>query len=308
MLLRGRARRHEGNWLVSFFLVNAQQKPSALRDSAWLFQVELILAGAQADVPVFLPRPDTVSGGDDADRREQRRLAMAHRLTPEFATGHGAGVQVTAAPGDPMRAIQVRTESVPSYEVPFTDVPDADSDDDLPGLRDLVLDMKQLSETPDLASCLTPLVTAYRDWIQAQEDTLTQPDRHLSGYQQDAKDALKSARTAAERIQAGIDLLDTDPLAQQAFCFANRAMHLQRVHIKAAEGRAKNRSLPLDQAAADADIPRNRSWRPFQLAFVLLNLPSLDRPRAPRTSAGSTAPPTCCSSRPVAARPRPTSA
>jgi hypothetical protein len=289
VLLRGRARRHDGNWLISLFLVNAQPKPSALRDSAWLFQVELTLTGPQAETPVFLPRPGTVSGGDDADRKEQRRLAMAHRLTPEFAVGHGAGVHITTAPGNPMRATQVRTESVPSYEVPFTDVPDADSDDDLPGLRSLVLDMKELAERPDLTADLTPLVTAYRGWIDAQEATLTEAERHLSGYQQDARDALKAARRAAARIQAGIDLLSADQQAQQAFRFANRAMHLQRVHIKATEARAKNRNLPLDQAAAEADIPRNRSWRPFQLAFLLLSLPALTDPEHPERAAGSTA-------------------
>src|SRR5579859_4860370 len=62
VVARGRARRHDGNWLVSVFIVNAQPRPSSLRDSAWLFQVELALT-EQDDGPVFLPRPDTVSGG-----------------------------------------------------------------------------------------------------------------------------------------------------------------------------------------------------------------------------------------------------
>jgi hypothetical protein len=113
VVLRGRARRHHGDWLVSLFLVNAQQKPQGRGDAYWLFQVELKLATPNNE-PAFLPRPESVSGGDTADRAEQRRLAMAHRHTPEFATGHGAAVHVTTADGDPMRAIEVRTESVPS--------------------------------------------------------------------------------------------------------------------------------------------------------------------------------------------------
>ena len=290
VLLRGRARRHDGNWLVSLFLVNAQPKPPALRDTAWLFQVELTLKGQEGN-PVFLPRPDTVSGGDQADRAEQRRLAMAHRQSPEFAVGHGAGVHVTTAPDTPMRAIEVRTESVPTYEVPFTDVPSATADPDLAGLADLVLDMKELGERTghDLVGGLTPLVTAYRDWIDAQEATLSDPGRHLNGYQSDAREAIKAARRAADRIAAGIELLTTDAQAQEAFRFANRAMHLQRIHIKAAEARVKNGNLFLDQAVADADVPKNRSWRPFQLAFLLLNLPALTDPAHPERAADSTA-------------------
>lgn len=122
VVLRGRARQHRGDWLVSLFLVNAQHKPSGRGDAYWLFQVEFKLTAPDRE-PVFLPRPESVSGGDAADRAEQRRLAMAHRHAPEFATGHGAAVHVTTVPGDPMRAVEVRTEAVPSCEVPFTDVP-----------------------------------------------------------------------------------------------------------------------------------------------------------------------------------------
>src|SRR5580704_17693935 len=161
---------HDGNWLVSIFLVNAQPPPSSLRDSAWLFQVELALTGPDG-AAVFLPRPDTVTGGDEADKEEQRRLAMAHRWCPEFATGHGAGVHVTSAEDNPMRAVEIRTSAVPSYEVPFTGVPEPGADPDLPLLADLVLDMKELAERDDesLIAGLAPLVSAYRAWI-AQQD------------------------------------------------------------------------------------------------------------------------------------------
>jgi hypothetical protein len=290
VVVRGRARRHDGNWLVSLFLVNAQPRPSSLPDSAWLFQVELTLTGP-GDEPVFLPRPDTVSGGDQADKAEQRRLAMAHRWYPEFATGHGAGVHVTIAPDDPMRATEIRTAVVPSHEVPFTGVPEPGTDQDLPGLADLVLDMKELSERDSgaLTTGLTPLVTAYREWIDQQEVTIGDPARHLSGYKPDAADAVAAARRAADRIERGLHLLATSQDALQAFQFANRAMYLQRLHTMAAEARGKKPELTLDQAADGVDKPENRSWRPFQLAFLLLNLPALTDPAHPERSDGGSA-------------------
>ncbi|MDE0116455.1 MAG: hypothetical protein OXT07_07535 [bacterium] len=42
--------------------------------------------------------------------------------------------------------------------------------------------------------------------------------------------------------------------------------------------------MTLREAIADADEPDNRSWRPFQLAFFLLRLPSLTDPAHPERS------------------------
>jgi len=57
------------------------------------------------------------------------------------------------------------------------------------------------------------------------------------------------------------------------------------VHTVAAELRRKDPALKLADAVERADVAERRSWRPFQLAFVLLNLPALADPLHPeRTS------------------------
>jgi hypothetical protein len=236
-------------------------------------------------------RPESISGGDQADKAEQRRLAMAYRGCPEFAIGHGTGVHATAADGDPMRAVEIAMAAVPTYEIPFTDAPRPGSDPDLPWLDDLVLDMRRLAEleVPDLLAGLTPLAAGYRTWIDEQEARIGDPANHLSGYADDAADALAAARRAADRIEAGIELLSQDETALAAFRFANRAMYLQRVHTLAAEARARDDALSLDEAVAGVDEPKNYSWRPFQLAFVLLNLPGLADPAHPDRADTTTA-------------------
>src|SRR5260370_9834398 len=51
----------------------------------------------------------------------------------------------------------------------------------------------------------------------------------------------------------------------------NKAMWQQRIHTLYAEERRRGQSRPL----GEKDRQENRSWRPFQLAFILLNLPAL---------------------------------
>src|SRR5262249_25723173 len=212
-------------------------------------------------------------------------------MSPEFAVGHGTGVHVIHADDDPMLAVEIATAAMPAAEVPFTSAPEPGTDPDLPWLDELVLDMKRLAELdlPDLVAGLTPLAAGYRAWIDRQEGRIADPACHLAGYVQDAADALAAARRAADRIEGGIQLLAEDETGLAAFRFANRAMYLQRIRTMAAEARTKDAHLSLDEALGAVDEPRNHSWRPFQLAFVLLNLPALAEPAHPERADDGTA-------------------
>ncbi len=279
IVVRGRVRRYEDDWLISLFLVNGQKDTRG--PGNWIFQAGLTVQGP-TETAAFKPRKDAVSrGGDPADRAEQRALAMTYRYHPEFAVGHGTGVHAVADQADPLRAVEISTVAAPSYEVPFTDVPhpDTEGDEDLAELRDLVVDMKSLAEldAQTLRDSLMPLVVGYRAWIERTRRQIDDPDARLEGYEGEARENLRRAGVAADRIESGIALL-ADGSALDAFRFANRAMCLQRVHTIAAAARRRAPGTTLAEAVERADVPGNRSWRPFQLAFLLLNLPALADP------------------------------
>lgn len=281
IVVRGRARRHEGSWLVSLFLVNGQEdRPGSAH---WMFQASMTVTVADGPAP-FLPRRSVEPAGGDRD--ERRTLAMTYRFHPEFAVGHGTGVHAVPDPADPRRAVRVSTTATPTYEVPHTDVPvprgDA-RDEDLPELTELVLDMHELGTLAPgpLRAALLPLVAGYRSWIERQRASVDDPASGLDGYRSEATENMRRAAEAADRIQAGIDLLRDDPEARDAFRFANRAMRHQRIHTIAAGERRRSPTLSLAEAVNEADVPKNRSWRPFQLAFLLLNLPALADPAHP---------------------------
>jgi hypothetical protein len=278
VIIRGRVRHNGGDWMVTAFLVNTQEEEGKRRDEAWLLQVQLGACAADGSSAVF--RRPSADGDPVAEGSEAAALAMAYRDHVEFAVGHGTGVHATRSTKDPTQAVRVETTAVPSYEVPRTDPPSPTDFPDVPQLGDVELDMAQLAvlEQDALLERLRPLVTAYRTWIGLERARIGDPVARLGGFEQTAADALAGCAHAADRIEAGIDLLATEPLAAEAFRFANRAMWQQRVHTLAAEARRKDPNLSLAEAVDDADEPRNRSWRLFQLAFVLLNLPSLFNP------------------------------
>lgn len=287
MVLRGRVRRFEQDWLVSLFLVNTSPAERQSQAQHWVFQAELAATGP-AGTAVFLPRFEPGAGGDGADRDEQRRLAMAYRFNPEFAVGHGAGVHAVAAPDDRMAATTVRTAAAPQYDIAQTDAPSVELDPDLPELAGLMVDMKALAEagSEELRAGLMPLVTGYRTWIARSAERIGGEGEQLTGFAVEAREVLKKARSAADRIEAGIELVVRDPDAFRAFGFANSAMYRQRVHTRAAAARRRNSDLELEAAVSREDVPRNRSWRPFQLAFLLLNLSALTEPAHAERSTG----------------------
>ncbi len=292
VVLRGRATRSDrGPWLVTVFLSNEQEQVDRNKDGRWLFQAKLGLVAADA-APVFLGR-DAVFGappaGPESERAEVARLDLQYRDVVEFAVGHGVGTRTEVNEADPHRADAVWTAVIPEHQVWRTEAPRPEH---VPQLAGLVTDMKALSELEpdDLRSALLPLAAGYRTWLDGEEARIGDPAARIEGHEAAARQVLADARKVADAIETGIDLVCNDPDALDAFRFANQAMGKQRVHSVAIERRRGHAKLSLRDALSDADVPKNRSWRPFQLAFVLQCLPSLTNPsHVERSQAGGLA-------------------
>jgi hypothetical protein len=259
-----------GDRLVTLFLVNKQTSPDQNRDAAWVFQPELVVRDAE-DRPVFRRRP---SGATDDGDREREALEMIYRDHVEFAVGHGVSVHATPSEDDPVRAVEIRTVTVPEYEVPITETPGR-ADEDRAAMRRMtdegLLDMTRLAEMSreELLAALEVLTDDYATWIGdlregAADDT----------HQASAASAMDRCEEVLERLREGAEALRVDDAALEAFRFANHAMALQRVRSEYSRLRRRGEDPALDEV----DVPRNRSWRPFQLAFVLLSIPALADP------------------------------
>lgn len=254
----------------SVFLVNRQDEPTEKRDEGWLFQPEIVLEARDGSA-IFCARPshELPEAGALADD-ELRTMAMLYRDRVEFASGHGVAVHAEVSAEDPCRAVRLETRIVPSFEVAQQSAAGAT---DEAALKDLVLDMKELAETSRaaLGAKLRSLPDAYKAWIERQRHRIGKPEARLEGFEKEARDALRACERTLDRIRHGLALLATNEQAAEAFRFANRAMWKQRVHSTYAEKRRRGENATIEQI----DTPENRTWRTFQLAFILLNLDSI---------------------------------
>ena len=270
----GKIRRLDNkDWIISLFLVNAQHEPNKLRDHAWLFQPELIVSSPDSsnrDIFLRKPLPVSIKNPYRLIHQENQAMAMLYRHQVEFAVGHGVSVRAETTENNTRRAFCLATNFVPTYEVAKTTPP---TEAEIPQLTGLVLDMQKLSqaEAKELPTYLNPLVTAYSTWIEQQQQRINDRAEELTEYEDVAKNALANCQQTLERIQAGITVLQNNPQAVEAFQFMNNAMWQQRIHSIYAEKKRRGEKLKLE----DIDLPKNRSWYPFQLAFILLNLPSV---------------------------------
>ncbi len=267
IFLEGRIRKGDGNWIVTLFLVNRDRSPDPDErpekdPRRWIFQAEIEVRasdGAANFIRHGVRRPEDP---------EREILQMLYRNEVEFAVGHGVATHATLAEGRRDRAISLSTRWIPWYDVAQTETP---SVEDWPGLAELELDMQSLAELPDveLFATLRVLTREYEAWIEKQQARVDAGE--LAVHEGAAKSVLGKCTYTLGRLSDGIEVLESEADALEAFRFANLAMATQRRRSIFALKRRRGEEVVLDE------IERPK-WRAFQLAFLLLNVPALVDP------------------------------
>lgn len=259
--------------LVEVALCNDRETPRKIPVNAWLYQTRLYVDAGGADV--FLPVRDVLEDARPERDVELRRLNLQYRNRLEFAVGRTCSVDWHAETGA-RRATKVWTTWLPTSETPQTTAEEIET---------ATLDMTVLAkaDTDALRAGLEPIVTGYATWLDAQEAEATALPTHL---QEDAAELVDEARDIQAQLAAGLEHLLADAEALRCFRFMNTVMADQRIQSQVAALRAKEPGL--SRAAARARVlgvgPRAHSWRTFQLAFILMQLPLLTDPAAPARS------------------------
>ncbi|WP_238324988.1 helicase-related protein [Paenarthrobacter nicotinovorans] len=240
---------------VTVVLRNTQPKPDPTSDKD-------VACWFQAGLSVFTEKPALVDRSklrttlpSDPDLASSELLYRNHMV---FGAGHGCAVDVKASDVDGRLCQRVTTTFVPRQDVHRS----------MAGVSSANLSLSFMGSATreDVVAQLNLLANDYASWIAASTDSVTadgqnQVPPHLRSV---ATDHMGQAANAHDRIRAGIQLLVDDEKAFEAFQLANQAMHLQR-----------SRQDWVRNGAKGEFVPGNQAWRPFQIAFILINLPSV---------------------------------
>lgn len=230
-----------------------------------IYQCEVSIASPEG-VKSILAYPEF----DTLTDQESQSLNMLYRDHRSYAMGHGCAAN-WSEPDNTGRCLAAWSENMPRFELAPT-VPNQ-----LKGIPLLMDDMSKGNTQSIMAIC-EKLCCKYSDWIDMIESTARSlPEKHSVA----AHRHIGACRTALKRMKEGVSLL-ADQKCLQAFRWANEAMLEQQKRYKISTDFKRdwvpqpNNNLKLrsefdmpDFAALDIKVGE---WRPFQLAFILMNI------------------------------------
>ena len=258
--------------LITFTLKNCQQQKSKRSSNLeCFFQCGFSVLDANGGFP-FIPYYERPHNQGDTEALSLQ-LLYQHRQT--FAIGHGCAPEWSESKNG--RADRIWTEVLPTYDLKPV----------LPTqIEGLKLSMNDLASdnSGSILSLCRRLADQYEDWIVEKEKTIGSNSVLSFELKATAQTHMEHCRTCLLRMREGIELLQGNSDVMRAFRLMNEAMLMQQIHyaISSQSTRSwvnKSGSLKIERVfeKPSYDDPE-RVWRPFQLAFILMNLKAIADP------------------------------
>ena len=187
--------------------------------------------------------------------------------------GRGRGCAATWGETVDGRTDFVKSDFIPQYEFPGVSASLEGFDKYFFSMRDLSVKTKKDA----ILNKLTILANAYETWIQNK--LINDPKMADPAFSNKiGLGAIAKCADALNRIREGIDLIAHDEIAFDAFCFMNRCMILQRNISNYARKHGKGIECNFADFVDRKNPDNNFGWRPFQIAFILMNLSAMVDP------------------------------
>jgi len=194
-------------------------------------------------------------------------LSLLYRNKKNYGIGHGCSINWISTTN---KIEKLYSEIIPIFEIPQLNF----EVKEIEGKASESLLMKNLSNWSNLSHAqiiesLCKFTSTYECWIKSLEIKIRAVPSKL--YEQAIKQIIE-CKSSLQRMNIGINILDRDKTAFEAFQLANRAMIMQREHTII----QRKKKIPnVDQIIWPDYQESDAKWRPFQLAFFLLNLDGL---------------------------------
>ena len=267
----------KGDCLIyTFTLENTAVRPASLKDDDCYFQVGFSLQSIKGFCP--LPDAQRVNVHDEDYLSNQ----LLYRNIRNYAIGHGCAADWVEKNG---LVNKIQTTILPSYEVkPIVPA----------SIDGVTLEMLKYGPKGDFIQNIHELnlmCDKYEEWIKLRETESIglnnqYPDKD---FRKTAERHISNCKKCLSRMREGIALLEKNEKVRIAFQYMNLAMIMQQLHYNLPLQKwecDENRNYYLLKLASSLPDPyddntwygnkkRYGKWRPFQLAFVLMNLKSM---------------------------------
>ncbi len=180
---------------------------------------------------------------------EEKEIELRYKDERVYAVGHGVAVDwLLNSQGD----LEIYSDFMPVVEVPQVTADTSDG-----ASRVLLFDfLTEIETNVSVVEELKSYILEYKGWVAEQQKLAK---NEIGDDRNTAERIIKNMLIAEGRMMKGVSLLESDTFAKKAFSIANKAMLAQmRGSLKEINQTVKN----------------TYSWRPFQLAFILMTIES----------------------------------
>lgn len=257
-----------GYKMLSVYLHNNNKGGDEKEYERVMFQVELHVS-TKDKTAVFIP--------EYICRKQELEDEYYYKGRPIFGRGRGCAATWNKRE-DEENAYSIDSTFIPNHEIPGVSA----QVKDVPEKAFSMLQLGSPKKKEVSIANLRLLTALYGDWIK--NELKENPQMQEASFQATGKGIIEKCLDSLRRMNEGIDLIEKDENAFKAFTFMNQSMYLQRSIT--AYSKDCGRGIPCSLSDYMKDnkekgIEQDHSeWRPFQIAFILLNIKGLIDPES----------------------------
>lgn len=253
-------RKYYEKYSITVMLVN--ENTAKGMEENYIFQPQITVSSEENKIK-FL-------SSNISNNNEDKLLKLLYRNKQSYGSGHGVSIDFSNIDRKTGVGI-IKTEYMPTYEVASTEF----NMQEIKSIDNSVLSMLNLSTLSDLGkderiSLLNKFIETYKQWIDAKENEIN--DMNFDEIYKDvAGENIENCKISYRRMKEGIKLLVENNDLFESFELSNTAMLIQRIQSNHPHDLEKFNSIDMYK---NYEI-KEAKWRGFQLAFLLMTIPSL---------------------------------